>query len=196
MGHLKHIGRVGALAVALGIGAAVAAAPAIGNAAPSDSALKPKFFADERSPVDGFALAGEWIRHQRRIGWAERVAGVGRLAVEIVAAHYQRAQPGQSASPEACTHPPHPVMTKTPTATTRSRNPTMVGTDHGPSAHGALCPMRATQTSCRPLVTSVPGWATIKHPLRCSTAVVDRIQERGIGPGPWTPTLRRTRWTG
>src|SRR5262249_34955429 len=37
MGYAKCIGRVGVLAVALGVGAAVAATPAIGYAAPADS---------------------------------------------------------------------------------------------------------------------------------------------------------------
>ena len=37
MGNARHIGRVGALAVALGLGFAVAATPAVGYAEPTDS---------------------------------------------------------------------------------------------------------------------------------------------------------------
>ena len=37
MGNARHIGRVGAMAVALGLGFAVAATPAVGYAEPTDS---------------------------------------------------------------------------------------------------------------------------------------------------------------
>ena len=37
MGYVRHIGRVGALAVALGVGMAVATTPGIAYAEPSDS---------------------------------------------------------------------------------------------------------------------------------------------------------------
>src|SRR5689334_15831022 len=37
MGYVKHIGRIGALAVALGVGAVVAGTPAIGYASPVDA---------------------------------------------------------------------------------------------------------------------------------------------------------------
>ena len=37
MGNARHMGRVGAMAVALGLGFAVAATPAVGYAEPTDS---------------------------------------------------------------------------------------------------------------------------------------------------------------
>ena len=40
MGYAKYVGRVGALAVALGVGAAVASCPGIAFAAPSESRLR------------------------------------------------------------------------------------------------------------------------------------------------------------
>lgn len=41
MGYARHVGRIGALAVALGAGVAIAAAPAVGYAQPADSSAAP-----------------------------------------------------------------------------------------------------------------------------------------------------------
>ena len=69
MGHARHIGRVGALAVALGIGTAIATSPGAAWATPSDSPTDSSADADTSSGnVEGAGPAAPSDRSRRRVG--------------------------------------------------------------------------------------------------------------------------------
>jgi hypothetical protein len=73
MGTARCIGRVGALAVALGIGIALVTMPSVAWAEPADSGTRSGI--DENPPVNGKGSVRPWIRKTRR-----EAAGAHRAA--------------------------------------------------------------------------------------------------------------------